>query len=315
MLKNFQIGAIISTNPISGRGIIVLDLGEEFCKNISNDWSNQYREFTEGKGKIFYNQDSQGEKLAYQYFVIKPYELPEFMSVINSGIVNTNNISNIPRNHGVDRKKVVCVFGVAIDDITGFEIILFQNMSAKKFIAPWRCLSEVVLHPIQEMSRSELYTEATKNKGYLALDDKLTAIYNSNTQELLFNNYSYTNKTLPIPDYRINKILNKEIKKLLKHRIFICENINLIATNSNIEVRMCFAKLRDDNILDEIILELLIEDAKNNNVDMNIEGNQIVVPTNDEELMDLIMLINGDLTERKFTKQTERFRITSKKRR
>ena len=78
---------------------------------------------------------------------------------------------------------------------------------------------------------------------------------------------------------------------------------------------MCFAKLRDDNILDEIILELLVEDAEDNNVDIVIEGNQIVVPTNDEELIDLIMLINGDLTERKFTKQTQRFRITSKKQR
>lgn len=315
MLKNFQIGVIISTNSTGGRGIIVLDLGEEFCKNISNDWSNQYRKFTEGKSEKIYNRDSQGEKFTYQYFAIKPYELPEFMSVINSGIVNTKNISNIPRNHGVDRKKVVCFFGVAIDDKTGCEIILFQNMSAKKFIAPWRCLSEVVLHPIQEMSRRKLYTEDTKNKGYLALDDKLTAIYNSNTQELRFNNYLITNKTLPILDYRIKEILNKEIKKLLKHRIFKCENINLIATNPNIEVRMCFAKLRDDNILDEIILELLVEDAEDNNVDIVIEGNQIVVPTNDEELIDLIMLINGDLTERKFTRQTQRFRITSKKQR
>lgn len=315
MLNNFSLGAIVSIDSKGGKGIIILDLGDEFCNNISTDWNTQYREFIEGKRDKPYNSESEGEKFTYEYFVVESYELPDFMSVINDGIINTENISRIPRNHGVERDKVLCFFGVAKDSETNHEIILFQNISAGKIIAPWRCLSEAVLHPIQELTRRNLYTESTKNKGHLVLDSKLTAIYNSDTKQLLFNNHFHTNKTLPIPDYRIKKITNERIKCLLSHPIFKCRHKDSIANRQNIEIRLCFAKLRDDNILDDIILDLLIEDAEENDVDITIENNQIVVPEDDEKIINLLMLINGDLTERKFTTTPEKFKIRDKEKR
>lgn len=320
MLKNFSLGAIISIDSKGGKDIIVLDPEDELCKDIQSDWSKQYHEFTKGRIKKIYNSNSRGVKLNHQYFVMESYELPEFMSIIRNSnneenIINTENIDRIRRDHGVERKNILCFFAVAKDDETEAEIILFQNFTAGKIIEPWRCLSERLLHPLREFTRQNLYTENTRNDMYLVLDSKLTAIYNSKTKELLFNNYSHTNKTLPIPDYRSKEISDKEIEGLLSHPIFICKYIDFIAKSSNAEIRLCFANLRDDNILDEIVLDLLIDNAIENNVKLVVKGNQIVVPKDDDKIIELLMLINGDLTERKFTVNPQSYKITAKEKR
>ena len=118
-----------------------------------------------------------------------------------------------------------------------------------------------------------------------------------------------------MPDYRIKEISDKKIEGLLSHPIFICKHKHLIAKSHNAEIRLCFAKLRDDNILDEILLDLLNKNAIENNVKLVVKGNQIVVSKDDDKIIDLLMLINGDLTERKFTKNPQSFKITAKEKR
>lgn len=274
MLRNFQLGAIIRRNKQSE--LRSFSCRESLQNILADEWEKQYETFindTEETDFVTsYTLDS-GE-----LFRICPYNLPDWLANINSE--NIRNIQEIHINRfPSDSIKSIVAFA---RDGNNNELMLFQNFTGRQVIQPGRLL----------VFRDNSY-RSIQDKA-LGLSDKLTAVYLSREEKLLFEKYPSTQRFLPLDDYYY-LASNRDIRDLLNHRLFECEDVQNIMTNAKRFQRRRFAMLKSSNILDNISAEDVRRVSIIYDLGIQVRDDKIVFPDEADVAKTLLQLLNEEI--------------------
>lgn len=239
-------------------------------------WGDQYIAFVDGVDEIEFNSGYSPEE--HEKFKIVGYELPEGLNGMTS--LNTQGLDPIGNNvENVD--EVRAILGFARDE-HGHEIVLFQNFSRSHVIRPGRFLF------------LENGTYEHDGRPIITLDNKLSAIYFVRERKLLFHNFRVTNTFLPLADY-YQEATACEIREVLSHRILAPIDIDVHAGTSNQWFRKRFAMLRNSHILDRYTPLQIEQHSRDYSVDIRIENNKIVFPSEKIAAKKLLQYLNEEL--------------------
>ena len=281
MLKNLQLGVIIkSKNRWGLQRIPPRDSAQD---TLTDEWERQYKDFIDGKEEIPFTTSD--EPAAGEYFSICPYKLDKSLADTNSrNIKNTEpfRINRILSSNILSRSIKGIVAFVQDDKNNDNELMLFQNFSKRQIIRPRNWLS----------FQGDSY-EVIKGR-FLGLDDKLTAVYSSRDKKLLFDKYPSASRILDLSDYYY-VASNGDIRNLLEHRLFECEDMQSIMTNSKRFHRRRFAILKDSDILEKISAGDVEQVSNRHNLGIQVRGDRIVFPENSDVAKTLLQLLNEEI--------------------
>ena len=275
MLKNFQLGAIIK--PKNQWGLRVFSFYDDSLRRtFADEWERQYKTFMDGKKEIPFTTSD--EPAADEYFSIYSYKLDKSLAGVNSG--NTRNIAEI-RINSIPDSLIKGIVAFARDDGNN-ELMLFQNFSRRQII----------------QAKMSLYHDSDTYKGIegrvLGFDDKLRAVYSSRDEKLLFDKYPSTSRILDLSNYYY-VASNKDIRDLLEHPLFACEDMQRIMTNSEYFHRRRFAMLRDSDILENISAGDVERISDRHCLGIRVRGDRIVFPEESDVAKTLLQLLNEEI--------------------
>ena len=183
---------------------------DEFTLNyLIQSWEIQYRDFVNDIEELDLKTTLKSEG---RYRIsISPYELPIWLDqwIINGNESNgKKHIRQMRSDDDLSKKIITCL--VAYAQVSkGKNILLFQNFSPSRIIAPNRIL----------MRKRDDY--GVSESGGFLLDDHLAAVYLYEDQKLLFKSYHITNSFIPL-DKQYEEASSLDIIKILSHEIFHC---------------------------------------------------------------------------------------------
>ena len=235
-----------------------------------------------------------------EHFSICPYNLPEWLEGKNSE--NARKIERIHRNEYL----VNSITGIVAFTRDGrdSELMLFQNFSKGHIIQP----GGYVFFGPEASSDPDLYKSS--DSRLLRLDNKLSAVYFPEQKKLLFDSFRNVNTFLPISDsYHIAS--KKDILNILDHELFECDNKNTVVSNATQFMRRRFAILKDSEILDTLCAEKVEEQAKEHSINVQINDNKIIFPTENDQARTLLQFLNEEIFQGSLT--NEIYETNSKK--
>lgn len=219
---------------------------------------------------------------------VTPYELPIWIDQWSINGNNGNNKKHIRHMRSDDdlyEKIITCL--IAYVQYNGSDVLLFQNFSPSRIIAPNRILSK----------KREEY--GVMESGGFLLSEDITAVYFYDNQKLLFNSYHVTNSFIPL-DRQYEEASSSDIIKILSHPIFHCPYKYNIAHNCSKSLRRYFSKIKHSEILDRTTMDdiqRIAVEGKMVGIRVNIrkDNNKIIVPQNQEDLRRILILVNQDV--------------------
>lgn len=283
MLENLQLGVIIKRKDqwglrrIQPRGSVQNDLTDE--------WVKQYKDFMHGKEEIPFATSDEPTK--GQYFSISPYTLDKSLANINSSNASRNTKPfdiRILSNSILSRSVKGIVAFMRDSKNNNNELMLFQNFSQRQIIRPGRK---------KWLSFEGDGYEVIKRR-FLGLDDKLTAVYSSKDEKLLFNTYPSASKVLDLSKYYY-VASNGDIRDLLEHPLFECENMRRIIKNSKYFHRRRFAMLKDSDILKKISAGDVERISDRYGLGIQVRDDKIVFPEDSHIARTLLQLLNDEI--------------------
>lgn len=274
MLDNFQLAAIV----VEGmqKRLLRIPLHQELQNRLTEQWGEQYREFTQDTEEIQFNPGYQPE--AHERFRLDAYELPDWIAEENSQTVDDLD-SLTHHDDRLDSIKGIVAFSRADD---GEELLLFQNFSRSHVIRPGGFL----------FLRDDTYS--TAERPGLTLDRKLACVYRVAEEVLVFQNFRIVNTFLPVAEF-YQQASEQEIQEILAHDLLAAEDPEAIATQANQWFRKRFAMLRDSGILDEFTAEQIQTHSAGYEVDVQVEGGQIIFPSEKREAKKLLQFLNEEI--------------------
>ena len=297
MFYNFHIAAISTRSKKSLR---LIETHGALNKALIRKWWSQFQDFISETEEIDLTvgySPGPGE-----HFRICPYNLPPWLEGKNSE--NVRNIEPINRKeHIVNSITGIVAF---TRDNKDKELMLFQNFTKGHIIQP----GGYVFFGPDAHSDSNVYEAA---EGHLLrFDNKLSAVYLPEERKLLFDSYRNVNTFLSISDfYEIAS--KKDIHNILNHELFECDDKDTIVNNSTQFMRRRFAILKDSEILDSDILsaEKIKEQADKHNINIQINNDKIIFPTENDQARILLQFLNQEIFQGSLT--NEIFETNSKK--
>ena len=263
-----------------------------YDENISGNWNDQHDTFLGKKSRTYMPDILLKEN---EYFILHPYTLPEWISKRK---ITTENIKRrLKTRLNVDSDSIIALAGYARYDSN--DVILFQNFTKQQ-----------VIRPNSFLSLTRGYKELQKNK-LIVIGKSLGAIYYPSKKKLLFRAYNFTKRYLGLEEIYYDNS-KKIIAKVLDDNIFNCTNISIdcIAEECSNRTRKNFHKLMEGNILGRISINKLqteLDNYKSGNFKHNIEivDEEIIVPSNDEDINKLLEILNGDIGKRSILKNMD----------
>lgn len=128
----------------------------------------------------------------------------------------------------------------------------------------------------------------------ITLSDRLTAVYTPVTKRLLFSNFRNTNYVLPLSDYYA-EASDQQIHDILSHSHFVIADIRTYTKDSSQWFRKRFAMLHDSKLLDNYSVHDIAKDSHKYDVNIQIEHNKIVFPTNKTDAKKLLQYLNEEI--------------------
>ena len=295
MFYNFHI-AVISKRSKTSLHLIETHgaLNDTFIRN----WWFQFQDF-------ILDKDEKDFEVGYspgpgEHFSICPYNLPPWLESKNSE--NARNIDPIDRKENITNSITGIV--AFTRDNKDKELMLFQNFTKGHIIQP----GGYIFFGPDAFSDPNLYKAA--DSRLLRFDNKLSAVYLPEERKLLFDSFRNVNTFLPISDsyYIASK---KDILNILDHELFECDEKNTIVNNATQFMRRRFAILKDSEILDFLCAEKVKEQADKHNINIQINNDKIIFPTENDQARILLQFLNQEIFQGSLT--NEIFETNSKK--
>ncbi len=274
MLENFQLAAIVKTGQ--EMQLLQIPLHQDLQNTLAERWTKQYAEFLDNTTEVDFDAGYSPEK--DERFRLNDYQLPEWLR--NETSLSIQNLDAISTNEQfIDSIKSVVAFA---RNEQHQEVVLFQKFSRSHVIKPGSSL----------FLQDGTY-ESVQGPG-LTLDTKLSALYFSAQQRLLFHNFRTANSFLPLADY-YQEASEQEIREMLKHERLAPEDPEALAVDANQWFCKRFALLKDSKILDKYTAKQIKTHSKDYDVDVQVKGNKIVFPAERAAAKRLLQFLNEEL--------------------
>lgn len=274
MFNDFQLAAIAKTQ--GGYQLLQIPLGQNIQTEFRATWYQQYLEFTNEIEEIPFDPGFQPE--GEQRFVLTDYDLPAWFDDVQRNSVDELDLISVHEQQ-IDNIKGLVAFVQKEDDS---EMLLFQNFSRAHVIRPGRFL----------FLDRDLYKSA-ENPG-LALQGKLSAIYEPLQSKLLFQHFRTTNTFLPLTD-QYEEASEESIREILAHERLLPENVDALALNASQWFRKRFALLRDSEILDDYTAAEIAHHAGAYGVNIEVEDDKVVFPADKHTAKRVLQFLNEEL--------------------
>lgn len=274
MLENFQLAAIIRQGGATR--LLRIPLHQGLQDILAASWQEQYDAFLAEIDEVEFDAGYQPEE--HERFCLLGYELPTWLAEEDSQSVP--GLDPITDDDALlDTTKGIVAFARNDD---GEELMLFQNFSRSHVIRPGRFL--FLQHDTYETAR----------RPGLTLDSKLSAVYLSTAQKLLFHNFRTVNTFLPLANF-YEEASEQQIREVLGHAMLAPEDVDALATDANQWFRKRFAMLRDSGVLDEYSAKQIQTRSKGYDVAIHISKSKIVFPAEKAAAKKLLQFLNEEL--------------------
>jgi len=273
VLENFQLAAIIKGQPTPT--LLRIPLHQHLQTTLASTWDTQYTTFVQDKTETSFSAGYTPEDSELVF--INDYVPPAWLRDQSSKTVHL--LDPIPKgNDAFD--QVIGIAGFALMDTA--EVILLQNFSRSHIIRPnWSLFLDG-------------NTYNTLTTPGITLSDRLTAVYTPVTKRLLFSNFRNTNYLLPLSDYYA-EASDQQIHEILSHSHFVIADIRTYTKDSSQWFRKRFAMLHDSKLLDNYSVHDIAKDSHKYDVNIQIEHNKIVFPTNKTDAKKLLQYLNEEI--------------------
>ena len=282
MLNNFHLVAIINKNDEWQLQRIRLEQPSQ--QSLAREWGKQYEAFMQNEERDF----EPGWKLeTNECFVLceGDFELPPWLE--------GRNIRSIRESYHDENlaSSIKGMVAFAQDDENN-DLMLFQNFTQSQVLQPGRVISRSV--------NADSF-RSMEGKA-LGLGSKLTAVYSYRDNKLLFDSFHNAKTFIPSLLDVFDVASEKDIRELIRHNLFICEDEQQILDNtSNIHIRKRFAMIKDSEILDYTSVEEIQEQAPDF-VTVRVQHGKIVFPTDKDEIQTLVKYLNEEFYEGALTR-------------
>lgn len=275
MLDNFQLAAIVKQG--GQVRLLRIPMHQALQDELAETWQDQYDHFMgDDIQEIEFNAGYQPEE--HERFALIEYILPDWIAGEDSQSVHDLDEIN---NHQevIDYITGVVAFCRGED---GLEVVLFQNFSRSHVIQPGRFL----------FLQNDTY-ESSQHPG-LSLDRKLSAVYLTEEEKLLFQSFRTVNTFLPLADF-YEEASEQEIRDVLEHERLAPEDADALAVNANQWFRKRFAMLRDSGVLDQFTARQIQIRSNGYDVNIHISQGKIVFPAEKPAAKRLLQFLNEEL--------------------
>ena len=302
MLKNFRLVAIINQKKEWELREVLLD--DSLHETLVDGWAEQYNTFMDRTEQIDFNRFTFGyEPNDDEVFRICSFLLPPWLADRDSeNIMNTEQV-HINENLVHSIKGMV---GFARNDKDNDnELMLFQHFNRAQIIRPggW----------IMMMRGQERHTYTSIEDSAFRLNNKLTAVYSSKNEKLLFYSLYNAQKFIPsLKTYSYN-LSDEVIDNLLSHNSFECEDDDKakVTKIKDRTIRKEFSILNMSGNLNRISVKNVQRVSNKYNLGIQCRADKIVVPTDNKQVKTLLLLLNekiyrGELTDTDFQANSKR---------
>ena len=300
MLKNFRLVAIINQKKEWELREVLLD--DSLHENLVDRWDGQYKTFMERTEEIDFTRLTFGyEPNDDEVFRICSFPLPPWLVDRDSeNIMNTEQV-HINENLVHSMKGVV---GFARNDEDN-ELMLFQHFDRAQIIRPggW----------IMMMRGQERHTYTSIEDSAFRLNNKLTAVYSSKDEKLLFYSLYNAQKFIPSLKTFSYNLSDEVIDNLLSHNSFECEDddkakVTMIKDRT---IRKEFSILNKSGNFNRISVENVQRVSNKYKLGIQCRDDKIVFPTENKQVKTLLLLLNekiyrGELTGADFQASSKR---------
>ena len=273
MPRYFKLAAII-VQPDQTK-LFRIPLRQKLQQNLANDWNIQYKNFISEMEEIDFT-------LGYKLEGNQHFRL--YLNVLNDCFAN-QNIDQIPKINADNEENLVDLIAGVVSfarDENNEEILLFQNFTP----------SQVIRYYGLTFTQDGRYGEL--ERPVLTLAKKLSAVYFPQEEKLLFNSFRNVNTFLPLSD-SYYEASEEDILEVLSHKLFECADKKVLVNNSTQWIRKRFAMLKDSKTLDDYSVPQIETRAKKYNVEIHVENNKIVFPTDNVKAKRLLQLLNEEI--------------------
>lgn len=274
MLENFQLAAIVGKGD-EARALRI-PMSQPLQRDLAASWAGQLEAFTGDVQEVAFNAGYNPEE--HECFVIPDYEPPAWLAGMTS--IQAASLDAIAS----DADVLSGVRGIAgfARDAHGGELVLFQNFSRSHVIAPGRFL----------LLKKGTY-ETTEHPG-LRLEDKLSAVFNSQEEKLLFRNFRSVNTFLPLAEF-FEEASEQQIREVLCHERLAAISVDALAVDANQWFRKRFAMLSASGVLDAYTPKQIQSRATGYGFTIAIRQGKIVFPDEKVAAKKLLQFLNEEL--------------------
>ena len=274
MLKDFQLVAITKLGRTTR--LLQIPLYQGLQDALAQSWQDQYHAFVDDIQEIDFDAGYILEQ--HERFRLKNYELPTWLADEDSETVSS--LETITKDDStLDATKGIVAFA---RNGQGEELILFQNFNRSHIIRPGRFLL------------LERGTYKSMQHSGLTLDSKLSAVFLPIKKTLLFHSFRTANTFLPLADF-YEEASNVQIREILNHDCLVLEDAEAHVTGANHWFRKRFAMLQDSNILDEYTVREIVDRSVGHEVNIQLDGDQIVFPADRAQAKRLLQFLNEEI--------------------
>jgi hypothetical protein len=274
MLKNFHLAAL--TKQEDQKELFHIPLLQALQDSLAVTWGQQLGVFTNNVAEIAFNAGYKPEN--HERFRLSDFDLPDPLRTVNS--VNVQNQPPISE-HEETMNSIKAIVALCRNN-AGQELVLFQSFSRSHVIEPGSSL----------FLTNNTYESASRPG--IQLDNKLTAVYNTQDKKLLFHNFRVTNTFLPLAEF-YEEASEETIRDILSHKILAPEDVETLAVGANQWFRKRFAMLKDSGVLDQYSPLQIKKRSKDCDVEVKIAKGRIVFPAEKGAAKRLLQFLNEEI--------------------
>jgi hypothetical protein len=272
--------------------IFFIPLHQRLQDNLDLEWSDQYREFMKEIREVDY--DPAYETNSDERYRLEEFVLPEWLHGVTSETCISEDHIDTDEN---TLKSIKGLAGLGQND-NDQRIILFQSIRPSRIIRPRNSLF---------LSRN---TCDYPDRPGIILDSQVSAVYFEKDRKLLFRNFRTANSFLPLEIF-FSEASEKEIRQLLKHEKLCPQDIEQTLKDSDQWFKKRFAMLRNSRVLDVFSIDQIVETAKEHRLDLELDNNRIVFPSEKFRARRLLQFLNeevfrGPITDTLFETNSKR---------
>ena len=251
-------------------------------RNIERTLWNQFEDFNSKEEEDYYMVNTEDGGSDNYNFMIENYELPAWLERISS-----MSKTAIPRANREDLRQTSISGILVLAETQGYgEVMLFQNSSKASVIRPGKWI------PLTESNE----TYSLEGADVLTFANKLTAVYYSGEEKLVFDNDRNTSRFLPLEDFT-KQVFDFHVNQVFAHEYVNAANKLDIINISNSIIKGKFIKLNRLKTLDTFPLDYLKERAEKGGIEIPVYNGQIHFPPDVKILRYILYFLTQDILE------------------